>query len=410
MQFKEWFYLMEYGEILKEPLDKVHFEPGNYFDEKEAREECEEEKFDTSYYYRDIYDDYRDDPDFEGHDPNEWYQENPEPKFKNYSHLEDGEEEYQSALKDWNDERDDVEARFESAVERWEKKMQVLRDEAEETALNAKEAAVEKCVENKRKDHQKEEFDGYHSAFEVGGNQFGVTFERLPKTFEGKTVENIYNVIFTGPESTNTTKRGRDMHTIYKNLLLAVRKLIETNNVEGLIFTPAEPAMGLVYHKFYKQFLIKQFLMVGNSIYLRKDVIRDLMSGVSDDKKRRSYGNALQSYRNYLAQGRQVKAQKDADRLWKSITAPGKPVVFSKFGNSRTGIINQSYSDTATVLYIDHGYGKVAETLISKKDLVTDEQPDQYELGLLGKALQNTSYVRQNPKLIPVDNPLLNAI
>jgi hypothetical protein len=292
MNFKEW--LSDNGDLFWEALDpskmdvsKIHLEPMvDEFDEDDAQRECERDAryFDDSEYYSGVYDNWEDDPDFEAPiTVDSWEDDNPEPEKEDF----ETDEEFNDALKTWQDERDKVDAAFEEAIQDWERDMRSRRSDAEEAAETARQEEIDNCVEEKRREYLDVDH-GFKHTFSHDGQDFEVTFQKEPRSYNGKYLDNVFSVMFQGPEGYSTTgMAGTKATAIYGKLIGAVKKLIDTQDVEALTFTPAEPAMRIMYERFYQSFLKKEFVRVASDFYVRRDIVKDFIKGIPAGSQKR---------------------------------------------------------------------------------------------------------------------------
>ena len=327
MNFKEW--LSDNGELFWESLDpnkmdvsNVHLEPENIeFDEDDARRDCEREHryWDDSDYYNDIYDDWRDDPNFEAPiTVDDWEEDNPEPESEDF----ENEEEYEDALQTWRQERDKVESAHDDAVSDWESEMRSKRSQAEEAADNARQESIDNCIDEKRDNHT-DQHTGFKHEFEFDGEKYEVGLDKSSHSYMGRNYDDMYTVMFHGPRGYSTTgMAGGKATAIYAKLIAAIKKLVDTQDVDGLMFTPAEPAMRIMYERFYQSFLKKQFVRVEPNVYLRRDLVKDL---ANDESKRTTmYNKAKYAYQNNK---QQIQAAETLKSIRRGAVRLGKDIV-----------------------------------------------------------------------------------
>jgi hypothetical protein len=63
--------------------------------------------------------------------------------------------------------------------------------------------------------------------------------------------------------------------------MAAIKKLMDTVEVNGLAFSPAEPAMGLIYQRLFER-LGKEFVRVASSYYVRRTYLQELLSKMGE--------------------------------------------------------------------------------------------------------------------------------
>lgn len=376
---------MSTDDVNFEPIDSDN--PNEDFDEEDVRSDCErqvERSFYSSDYYDGIYDEPEEDPSFKTLTVDVWEKDNPMPD-------EENEEEFAV----WQQERDEVELEYDNEVSAWRKEMQKARNDADEAESEARWEAISDCVEEKRREWEEENANripgfenngGYKSKFRIGGDAFEVGMDRVDDLkYEGQTVHPSFSITFSGPSRFSTTnKAGSGASTIYTQLLLAVKKLTETEKVNGLTFYPAEPGMGLVYQRFYKQYLKAEFLRVSPKEYVRKDYIQEILAGKSQGKKNLAYSQILGNERRVRTALKQASDMKNDVRLKKlrGMKLVGRVVVMKDEPNEPVYVydidVSPSYgrapSVKAKVAYVDeNGYASAAD--LELHDIIEKEPP-----------------------------------
>jgi len=289
--FKYW--LSKNGDLFWEmtnlkTADTSHIvlEPtGSAFDRDSVEDDCRrkvERYFDTSSYYEDIFDDPEDDPNFDGVTIEKWEEDNPEPDDKDY----EDKEEFDSDHEKWMTEREEAEEDYEKEVKKWERNTERKKESAEEDVNNDMQEEIDDCIAEEERDHVAEK--GFVHEFEHDGKNFNVNLDSEKINYEGQEIDNVYTVLFQGPEGYSTTgASGTEATTIYSKLVLAVKKLIENHEVNGLSFTPAEPGMRIIYTRFYNSFMKDDFVRVERDLYIKRDIVRRALEAA---KERTSLG------------------------------------------------------------------------------------------------------------------------
>jgi hypothetical protein len=371
ISFKEWalanydfFFLEAPLDLSRFPTDKIEFDkddndddegfvPDEFeeedFDEDYARNRCEDahsiNDYDLNdYSYGEIFDSIEDDPNFKAESPEEWEENNPEPKPEDF----DSEEEYKSATETWQSERDDIESDYESAVEDWEEENDRTRENAEESAEEARQRDIEECVndsrenwdeeqDNRREEHRdkveqdREDFlsklppyKSYNHKFGLNGKKYKVEIDRNTDYYQDQKLVGVFDVFF---EKENDKDSGYSLERnsspqhareVYSILIATLIKFVQEEEstghpVNGFHFSASEPEMEIVYDLFYKNYLIPSgFIRVkieGNDFYLKKDYIREksknlktpekmnLLRGIVDSN--RSKKQLIQNVRNF---------------------------------------------------------------------------------------------------------------
>lgn len=305
MQFSE--FISHYGDfgrwILPEVADVASMDTshinleGEKFDEDKAERECSDQVdryWDGGDYYDDIYDDPDDDPHFDAESPDDWATDHPEPVRGDF----ETEEEYSAAHLKWEEEYSKIQQSYEDAVSEWEEEMERRRDRASEAEWEARQEEVSNCVQEKRQKWESQAVE-YRYSFQYDDDDYEVTFSKESAFWGGWRIENIWEVVFEGPEGTSTTNKGHGAATVYQHLILAVKRLLETVRVDGLSFIPAEPGMALVYERFYRNFLSRDDLpclscpndgrqgmvRTSRSLYVRRWILEMFKSRMSPEQR-----------------------------------------------------------------------------------------------------------------------------
>lgn len=293
MQFKNWIKQTEYMEmsdIQNMPTDSVNLEPlhGEEFDENEAEKECDHElRYKDFSDLSGIYDYPEDDPDFDMESPQQWEEENPQPDPDEYEHNTK-DEDYIKDLNSWEKERQIHLKQYHEKKVEWEAEMHNRRVKAEDKESEARYEAIQNCIEAKRDkhDHPERTKGGFSSQFTHKNEEFEVTMERKSIKYAGHNVPGSFEIAFVGPNGYYTTNTaGNNAPAIYTQVLLAVKKLMATQVVNGISFAPAEPGMALVYQRFYDRFLKNDFVRINKSEAVRKTFIDKINQQLNPNEK-----------------------------------------------------------------------------------------------------------------------------
>lgn len=286
MKFKDWVvnnasfdqWLVEFMDVKSMSTQDINLVKNNVdqpdFDEYLASERCYDEAYnyiDRSEFFDGVYDDYDEDPnffeDYDTIDPDDWLTENPEP---------DEADEHE----EWKKEYKDVKENFRKAYSYWKKDMDEKRYEAERNMEEAISNYVYECIDERRSEWEFEnggkDDDSLKFNFQIDGDDFHVIFDKTNMNWKELSVENIWDVTFEGPNGTGLTHKNKNSTLIYKNLLLSIKKLMETEKVNGIVFVASNPHMALVYNQFFKQFLSKDFIAIDHFSFVKKEIIRDI--------------------------------------------------------------------------------------------------------------------------------------
>lgn len=168
-------------------------------------------------------------------------------------------------------------------------------------------------------------YRGYNARFSVAGEIYGVrvfpVHKEIGDSYNGKDVE-VYDISFEGPNGYSLTGKNSGASTIYSHLLASVVKIVnqlksDGEQVNGFHFYPADPAMGLMYKKFYEEYLKPAgFLQVSGKVYLSRDYIKSIAQEVPS-----IYKKILNANRNTKAEAEQVRLEKMKKRSIASLAA-----------------------------------------------------------------------------------------
>lgn len=135
--------------------------------------------------------------------------------------------------------------------------------------------------------------------FEHNGENFKVEMEESDYPEEDMTEFNpCFVIAFEGPDDMNLTgTAGMSATVIYRAMLLAIKKLLETVEVNSLEFSPAVPRMLPMYEIFYQKYLLPDppqgqgFVRVRPTLYVRKSLLNDrLDKKVASDREKLTSG------------------------------------------------------------------------------------------------------------------------
>ena len=131
------------------------------------------------------------------------------------------------------------------------------------------------CVNSRKKKWESMKSDIYTYEFEHDFDRFDVEMKKSPVTAFGRTWEDVWDVSFSKNDSMSLTgTSGSSGMAIYGKVLSAVKKLLDTEKVDGLTFTGAHVYMDIMYDRFLKTF--GGFKPVGSGVYIRDELVNDL--------------------------------------------------------------------------------------------------------------------------------------
>jgi hypothetical protein len=317
MNFKVWLVknddMLEMADIRNTSTDDVKLEPlsDDDFDENEAEANCDHELRFNDYRNAEVYDVPEDDPSFTTESPSEWRHDNPPPDKHDYENWEK-DEDYIKDLESWKQEKAEVEQQYKVASDAWEKEMKPKRYKAEDEESNARYEAIQNCVEEKRAEWEKEN-GGFKSKFNHQGDDFEVSLARKEIKYANEPIPHCYEIEFSGANDFATTgKAGMTASSVYTKLLLVIKKLMDTHEVNGLIFRPSEPGMATIYNRFFDKFLKRDFVKVSDKECVKKAYIRSLQ--FDPRQKQATYFQRWQAGRTVQSKLKTIKANRELVR------------------------------------------------------------------------------------------------
>jgi hypothetical protein len=214
----------------------------------------------------------------------------------------------------------------------------------------------------------------YLYKFKYGNQNFNVIMQLQNDKLLG--IGKIYRIDFSGPKHYDLTgTAGLGATSIYTQVLLAIKKLLESTEVNGLYFSPNAGAMRVIYKRFFDKYLGRDFTQVDKNNYIRKDVLRRNTASMGDEERKNIYTSILHQkrYANQI-----IKNAKQSRKL----NALAKKFVhsFIYFDNAN-GTKNLAYladvNGDSAIVYIDdkHPYRlemELNDRLIFQKP--TDEE------------------------------------
>lgn len=306
MKFRDWYNLVEMGGIRDMDTSGVDLRPiAARFDNYTAGNRCEAKAKDQDF-YKGIYDNYADDLDFMK-ELDAWKDAHPQPDY--YSNTE----EYRA----WENEYYKLTNAWEAANSKKRREIQPQFD-----------AFMQRCVEEVEREHrEKTPNKGYKYNFNIEGKNYIATFYRVSEEDQRKdgsfskiipyigTIPGTFNIEFEGPDGYSLTKReGGGATKVYTQLLLGAKKLLDSEKVNALYFSPADSAMALMYKKFYDQFLANDFIQPGKNIYIRKSYLKEKLKSLPDERKQAIYNMILRGNRDIRSNLKNIQQQKITNR------------------------------------------------------------------------------------------------
>lgn len=304
MRFKEWF--LEMSGIKDMDTTNVALSPiASRFDLYTAQDRCTARMKEQDF-YKGIRDSYEDDEEFMKQ-LEDWRAAHPEPDYySGTGEYRAWEEEYHKLIKAW-----------ETANRERRSAVQPQIDEFMKDCVQQAEAEYRAKMPNK----------GYKYNFNIDGKNYIATFYRMDERQQRNdgsfskiipyigTIPNVFTIEFEGPDGYSLTRReGGGATKIYTQLLLGAKKLMESENVNAMYFSPADSAMALMYKKFYDQFLSKDFIQPGKNMYIRKSYLKEKLKNVPDDKKQYIYSMILSGNRDIRQGLKDISQRKISER------------------------------------------------------------------------------------------------
>lgn len=121
---------------------------------------------------------------------------------------------------------------------------------------------------------------GWSYTFEMDQENYTVNFSKTEVYCQSRSgsflvTNDAYSITLSGPEGYKPTGRGKPL-TVYKNLIKAVKKLLDQENPEGLQFYGAYPEQDIMYAAFYEKYLSKAYTKLNRKDYLRNTFLEQL--------------------------------------------------------------------------------------------------------------------------------------
>lgn len=185
-------------------------------------------------------------------------------------------------------------------------KVQAVRDKYNAFVIN--------CIEEKRLKH-KGEVQGYTHSWELDGKNYYARFEKKNTPASTKNligeVPNIFSITFEGPEGYDLTgKEGGKATAIYSRLLAAAKKVLDSGEVNGLYFSPADEKMALMYRKFFEDYMSKDFIQPQKHFYLKKSFLKERLASLPAEQRQKVYSQILSGNRDIRGELQRINQQK----------------------------------------------------------------------------------------------------
>jgi len=146
--------------------------------------------------------------------------------------------------------------------------------------------------------------EDYEYDFEHDGEEYKIEIHKEDFLPANLSSDGAYSITFEGPSGLDLTgSAGMSATVIYRHLLMAIRKLMEQEEVNTLYFSPAQKRMLPMYDIFYRKYLKPDppagagFVRIEPSLYTRRDFLRAQRFGGS------------QNLRNMLRASREVRSE-----------------------------------------------------------------------------------------------------
>lgn len=197
-------------------------------------------------------------------------------------------------------------------------------------------------VEFNRVSNQNYEYKFVHDGQVYTIDMTRETFLSVPLSADG-----AWGISFFGPSGLDLTGiAGMSATVIYRNLLLAVKKLMEIEEVNTLYFSPAQERMLAMYDIFYRKYLKPEppagpgFVRIDQHLYSRRDFLV-AHNYINDESKKKMF-NADKEVEERLEK---INKQREVVRSLRREMALNK-VAFRRFNNT---------TDNSMLLVLDVG-------------------------------------------------------
>lgn len=219
---------------------------------------------------------------------------------------------------------------------------------------------------------------GFEVIFDHNGSEFIVTFRSMwISDHEDESVPDVYEVIFEGPQGVDSTgTSGTGASAIYSKVMAAIKKFVDNVPINGLTWSPYEPAMALVYKKFFKSFG-KEFVQTKPYLYLKLDYLREKLK--SDPGKRAgTYKSMLATARGGRETEKQIRAEKASIRpIRQAIKSMIGQIVTLKYSPEEKGqpyLVLSAGNEAARGISVLNGQPNVVDYVYR---YLSPQQPDQ---------------------------------
>ncbi len=161
--------------------------------------------------------------------------------------------------------------------------------------------------------------------FEYGGVNYEVTLQQSDKAESWGVVPDVWSIGFKGPRGYSLTRSaGTSGSAIYSRMLGCVKKLLETQTVTGLMFSPADQEMVVPYDLFARSYLMPDpprgagFKQINLNFFVRKSWLEE-----NRDKLPSWLDKAAEMVDQ--EQARKVRSVKEIKAIKKQIAQAGTP-------------------------------------------------------------------------------------
>jgi hypothetical protein len=179
--------------------------------------------------------------------------------------------------------------------------------------------------------------DCFTYKYTIDNEDYVAKFCQRPIYFHGESfadievTDNAYEISFaSGSKSTRPTGKMTGTR-VYGPLIMALRKLIQEKNPEGLHFSGAYIEQDLMYQAFYERYLKKAYTRIAGADYLRNDFIQSLKA--ANDERWQVVGKGIENMRLLQPDQREtlLKAKdKKRRRYARLVKAVGKIVNYGE--------------------------------------------------------------------------------
>ncbi len=237
----------------------------------------------------------------------------------------------------------------------------------------------------------------YH--FEVKGEEYRVAFFLEDILLIGKWWP-VWNISFKNKESGYglTDKMEGSATAVYSQVLLAVKKLFEIEDVKAITFSAYSEKMTSIYDRFFDKFLSKNFTRYNSKYYLEKNAFRQAVAEQNDPSVAKGiFSSMLAANRSRLKDKKDAaeKENKERELRRQFRRYVGHFVLFNYWleGNYVAYVtkFHEGKESSFEIIKLT-AQGMPYITSMRADKLLPDKKPSPEQIQKLTSAMQNSNY------------------